>query len=73
VVDAELVALDEPTSQLDRATARLVADAIRDTRTRRMRRVRQSRRGIDCRCRPNRRPRARPARRGCLPLANIGC
>jgi ABC-type nitrate/sulfonate/bicarbonate transport system ATPase subunit len=29
VVDAELVALDEPTSQLDRATARLVADAIR--------------------------------------------
>jgi len=29
VVGAELVALDEPTSQLDRATARLVADAIR--------------------------------------------
>jgi ABC-type lipoprotein export system ATPase subunit len=29
VVDAELVALDEPTSQLDRATARLVAAAIR--------------------------------------------
>jgi len=29
VVDAELVALDEPTSQLDRATARLIAGVIR--------------------------------------------
>ena len=29
-VDAELVALDEPTSQLDRATARLISRAIRD-------------------------------------------
>ena len=27
--DADLVVLDEPTSQLDRATARLVADVIR--------------------------------------------
>jgi ABC-type lipoprotein export system ATPase subunit len=30
-VDADLVALDEPTSQLDRATARLVANVIRDS------------------------------------------
>jgi ABC-type lipoprotein export system ATPase subunit len=29
VVDAQLLALDEPTSQLDRATARLIAGAIR--------------------------------------------
>jgi ABC-type lipoprotein export system ATPase subunit len=29
-VDAELVVLDEPTSQLDRATARLISRAIRD-------------------------------------------
>jgi len=29
-VDAELVALDEPTSQLDRATARLISRAIRE-------------------------------------------
>jgi ABC-type lipoprotein export system ATPase subunit len=30
VVDAELIVLDEPTSQLDRATARLISRAIRE-------------------------------------------